>query len=636
MAMEHLKFDFPEMGSSFDFNDKKPLFTIVAQALDDPANLTEITSSDFANFSQKEIGNITTLTFEGTPYSGGQSAKVIVTLKHLEQEVLGSIGIELGGGFIVRTLRFPYIVWSPVLPEDDLLMSTAWGDNIERPVKTIRERCGGELTYFYPSMLGMQYMALYSPARCVYVSSYSTSDETFTLGAKAINDNTIALSVNHHPFIDKGTWQSPEVGFSILKGDWHAAADLYRSHTQDTFKTPDIPQWMRDEFHGWVQVGMKFENRAPNYYFKDLPEVFKLIQETGLNTMHIFGWSGHAFDTEYPEFRINPELGTEEELKSAMDSIKEMGGHAILYTNGRLVDPATDYYKNTGGEDGVCINEGGKPYIERYGTSAEFRIACPVFKPYQQQMVSEVKKIISEMGAHAIQIDQISCNWGFFCFNKQHSHPTPSTNFLPGVDAILSGVRKAHKEVDPDFFVWCEGCNERFGQYYDVNQGHGEEFTWQIGESLPQQFKYNYPDYIVTGISDGIHKLCHTYAQGKPFDFHLHNLDNGEYAGLLKSLVAVRKMESEYFLYGVFKDNVGLDVTNGAKGFVIERKDGNGALVNTWIPGAGLNTESSVSIRLAGCKQSYRAAYPSDVAIEQDGSWLNLKWRGPVVTVIFE
>lgn len=636
MSSEPMILDFPDFECAFEFTDDKPLFRIIAQAAEGLAEPTEITPADFSNMERSVHGDITSLVFSGQPYSGERRMQVTVAFRRTPEEVLASIELDLGGGILIREVRFPHIVWEPVESFDNLLISTAWGDNIERPTKTIRERKGGEMTYIYPSELAMQYMALHNPARCVYISAYSLSDESLSLCAKTLSDTEMALSVNHYPFVSSGVWKSPECGFAVLPGGWHAAADLYSSHMADKFKAPDVPEWMRDGFHGWMQVGLGFVGKEPKIKFRNLPDVFKRAQAVGLNTVHIYGWAGHGFDTEYPEYNVNPKLGTEDDLRAAMDEIKSMGGHAILYINGRLVDPDTEFFKHKGGDKSICLKEDGEPYIERYGTPVDFRIACPVCEAYQDQIAGEVRKIAQDFRAHAIQIDQISCNTGFLCFDSKHSHPTPATNFLPGVSRMLSKVRETHRAINPDFFTWCEGCHERFGQFYDVNQGHGEAFTWQIGESIPEQFKYNYPDYIVTGLAENMQKLCYSFAQGKPFDFHMGQLDDAEFAGLLKAFVDVRKSNPEYFLHGVFRDSVGLEVNTGVRAFRIDRRDGGGVLMNVWIPGAGANNKSRASLRVAGGGPSRpRIIYPTDLSVTPNGEWLDLSWTGPVATMIF-
>lgn len=614
----------PIIIDQFEFTDEKPLFRIIVQDAD--GRQREVLPTNLRQDEDTLQGKTRSLTFSGI------GIRITVTLIREEAEVIGSIEVRPTNGVLIREVRFPVITWRPVESFDNLLMSTAWGDNIERPTKAIRERCGGELTYIYPSELAMQYMALHNSARCVYLSRYGLSDESFRLAAKSLKDDELELTVVHYPFVRSGSWQSPECAFAVLPGGWHAAADLYSSHMREKFNPPDVPKWMREDFHGWVQVGLAFEGDKVLYRFADLPKLFRRVQQIGLNTMHIYGWSGHGFDTEYPDYNINPRLGTEDDFRCAMDEIRAMGGHAILYTNGRLVDPASIFYKEKGGDKAICLQENGEPYVERYGTSVEFRIACPACESYREYLAEQIAKIAGDFHAHAIQIDQISCNPGYLCFDKSHPHPTPSTNFLPGVTAELAKIRETHKAIDPDFFTWCEGCHERYGQFYDVNQGHGEEFTWQIGESIPEQFKFNYPHYIVTGISDGIQKLCHTFAQGKPFDFHIKELDEPTFANLVKELVAVRKACPEYFLRGVFRDNVGIETSGKTRAFVIHGE--NGTLVNLWSPGLAPDQRADASIKIPNADWPPQPVYPSDLSIRPNGSWWEISWTGPVATII--
>lgn len=606
----------------FTFTDDRPLFSITTQ--DAKSDMREVLPSDLAN-QREENG---ALRFEG------MGLRVSVALSMKRGEVVGSIEVATDGP-TVREVRFPHIVWEDVQPFDNLLMSTAWGDNIPRPTKTIRETKGGEISYIYPSELAMQYMVLHNPGRSIYLSRYGVGDESFSLGAKDLGDRKLAMSVIHYPFLGSGEWRSPECGFAMLHGGWHAAADLYSLHMHDQFGAPDSPRWMREEFHGWAQVGMSFVGGRVEHRFSDLPAIYERVRETGLNTMHVFGWSGSGHDTDYPDFSPNPDLGTADDLRAAMDEIRSMGGHAILYTNGRLLDPASSFWREEGGDSTACLREDGTPYTENYGTGIDFRVACPTCESYRRKLASEVERIARDYHAHAIQIDQISCNTGFLCFDRSHPHPTPATNFLPGVVKELQLVRETHKAIDPDFFVWCEGCHERFGQFYDVNQGHGEEFTWQIGESTPEQFSYNYPDRIVTGICDTIQKLCHTHAQGKPFDFHLKALGNPDFAALVKELVAVRKAYPEFFLHGTFRDCVGLDVGAGARAFLIEGQDG-GAMVNVWIPGLAPGGRASASVRAHGRHGTPKVVYPADLDVRANGDWWELAWTGPVATLVWE
>lgn len=644
------KFNYNLLKDKISCNKSNPIFKIMIKR--EKYNQKIVTANDFSLICINIIDNNTIVNYE-LMLEDNITINVTVSLIEEEKEILGCIDVKIEGEACLRQVQFPYVKYENVSCFDSLLMASSWGDNIERPTKTILDYCRGngkswvydyikcgedEVIYTYPSIMAMQYMTLHNNSRSIYVASYSTSDETMTFNAKVLSKTALALSINHYPFIENGNWSSPQCGFSVLTSDWHSAADLYSSHMRSEFKAPDIPKWMKSDeegWHGWVGLIMRFENKEPLFRFKDLPEVYKKVSNTGINTLQVAGWTYNGFDTLYPDFDYDPALGTKEELKNALDKIGEMGGHVILYTNGRLVDSKSEFYKN-GGDKFICLKEDGTTYIERYNTSSEFRIACPSCGSYGEWMASRIKRMIEEFGADAAQVDQISCNIGVFCFDKSHPHPTPATNFLKGIEKELEEIRKIHKQLDPKFFVWCEGCHERFSQWYDVNQGHGEEFTWQLGESIPEQFLYNYPDRIVTGMSTNLQQLFYVYSQGKPFDVSIDSLNNEEYVEHLKQFINIRKRYPDYFLRGIFRDNVGLEVTKEVKAFGIEKSDGKGLVVNLWCAGAESDMACSAMLKNPRPEMKIKLVYPEKVSINKVSEWLNISWKGPVATLIFE
>ena len=579
---------------------------------------------------------------------------VTVSMDQQQKEVLSTISVQAEGHIQVRDVRFPYLSCPQVEYFDNLLMSGPWGDNIQRPVKAIKEYCaakpGGswvydyvqagedEVSYAYPSILSMQYVVLHNPSRSLYLASYSEGPETITFHAASTGKTSLALSIGHHPFLENGTWTSPTCSFALLEGDWHVAADLYASHMRPAFPASTPPAWMRaDEtgWNGWIGLLMRFEGEAPLLRYEDLPPLYEKLRSSGLTTLQVAGWLNNGHDTRYPDFYHDPVLGTEEDLKDAISRIHDMGGRVILYTNSRLVDPASDFFAR-GGHACVCLKEDGTPYVETYNTSASFQIACPSCKAYRDHFQDQLYRLIKQYGADAIQMDQISCNLAVFCHDKTHDHPTPATNFLPGLTAQLSDVRAIHKELNPDFFVWCEGCHERFSMHYDVNQGHGEEFTWQLGESYPEQFRYTFPDRIVTGMCRSTQMLAHTYAQGKPFDVEgWQACEDPDFMRLLTLLVGMRKALPRFFHRGIFRDNVGLICDRDTRAFGILDEAGTELLINLWKHGAALSTESHAHLRMPAGYQTYTLQYPSDLEVSTSGDWLEISFTGPVASLIF-
>jgi len=552
-----LSFEYEE--NELKFNDNFDMFSIIAKT---PDGIKKAYSAkDFSEQTSSKHGTGRTITYRNTFHNWNGHIKVSITFSPKAAEVRAGLTIENSTELEIQQVHFPKVPIYKATNKHKLLMPSPWGDLIENPVDFLRQKKHNEkISFRYPAQLAMQYMTIFDNKTCVYLSGYNMGAESFDLSCSLKDKDSLIMACEWHPFLNNGSWTMPQTGIAIFNGDWHIAARHYISAFGKRYKPAALPTWMKKDFHGWVQVKLKTEGQKPKYKFKDLPNIFKSVKEVGINVLHVYGWSGIGFDTAYPEYNINPDLGSEQELREALSEVKKMGGRVILYMNGRLIDPNTQYYARSGKND-ICLNEEGNPYEEEYGTSVTFRIACPSAPGYRQQMQSELKKMITEWGCQAIQVDQVSCCPGNFCFSTTHEHPSPSTNFLKGLDKMMRGLSRTYRTLDAGFFCWAEGIHERFGQFYEVNQGHGEELTWTNGTSLPEQFKFTYPKYLITGISDEIPKLCFTFGQGKPFDFHLENLENKDYKKMATDFVAIRKAYPNYFLSGKFIDNQGANIT---------------------------------------------------------------------------
>ena len=630
-----LQFDFGVPGATIDYDDGRPLFELHTSLGRKGSNDRVLTPKDFGEVASVTTGQAPTITYSHPPAPWPEGLSVTVHMARMGQEIETRLSIESPGGIEIRRVKFPIIDAVPTHHYDTLLMSHPMGDAMYYPKRVIGARMGGEAVYRYPATLSMQYMVLYNGGRSYYLSAYSTGDETFEHSAKSISGG-LQLSCVWFPFLNEGKWESAACGFAVLPGGWHSAADLYRNRMGKVYKPPPLPEWMRESFHGWMQVSFKGARKDPPFRFADIPGLYAKVEGLGLNVLHIFSWGQGGFDNNYPLRYPSPNNGTAKELREAMDVVRSRGGHVVLYNNGRLIDPDTDFFAEHGGRS-IAMTEEWKPYVETYAGNT-FYVACPTAPAFQDALLDNFRRIVQDYHGNAAQIDQIGVTPGVFCFNMQHhNHTTPANNWLTATDRMLERIHDFYREHDPDFFVWCEGTSERFGQFYEVHQSHGEEGWWTPGDSLPEQFRYTYPDYLLTGISDDIQMMCHTHGQGKPFDFNLRRLNDPDWVRLLKELVQVRKDEPAYFLRGLFRDTVGIEVAGQqVRGWRIDRRDAPGTLVNIWAVGRDLKDKATASVNLVRADWPARAVYPDDLSIKKNGSWLELKWTGPIATIAAE
>lgn len=621
-------------------------FVPVVHFFQGSANQVELGPDDFLSQDQPTAE---TVVFSRCLRQEFSDLAVSVTQKSVNGEILSHIFIKIPPGVRLTRVQFPIIICPDVQPVDHLLTAYTWGDDITDPIYQIPRYCSrtrshspltfidhgdNEIIYVYPAAMSMQYMTLYNLNRSTYLARYSTGDETASFNAKIIEGNNLALSINHYPFLSGTEWHSPECSQANLAGGWQAAADRYASHMQEKMPQAYHSPWLKS-FNGWIEVGMHFEGKAPEYRYSDLPDVFRAVQKDGINTMHVYGWSGNGHDTLYPDYDINPALGTAADLRRAFDQIKTWGGRGMLYTNSRLVDPSSKYYQN-GGSAWICRQRDGSPYLEKYATEAKFAVTCPACKGFRDYFVKQVQRMVGEYGAHAIQMDQINTTISFMCFdpNHQHEHSTPSNNFLPGWTELARQVEAAGLALNPDFFMWGEGCHERFGRHVAVHQGHGEARTVTVGEMIPELFKYHYPDAIVTGIANSLDQLARVAAQGKPMDIWRIEFLTPDSRQLLKDYLNLRKRLPEYYFEGRFTAGAELLTAGSVKAYGQLKRDGD-LLVSLWAPGALLNQPVNAWLKNPRPNATVVTHYPNQFTFVA-GEWLHLTWEGPLAVVEFQ
>lgn len=637
-ASVHSPLIFHLPAGSLTLGDNALLFEIYSTTDWKDKNSKQLTNNDFGEVFEKDAPQGSRiLVFSKPPEEWGGKMQVHVQFHKLGCEVLARISILSESEHPICLVRFPVMDTPPVNRYDTLLFPHHCGDAIHDPRVMISTRLGGIYSRRYPADVGLQYMTLYNEARNYYIAAYHDGPEFYDFTVRSATEGKLRLSLDWYPFLENGgKWESPQCSLAVLAGDWHSAADLYREHMGARFRPPTLPKWMTEDFHGWIQFSMKGGDPTPAYRYADLPRLYKeKVAPFGLNTMHVFSWSEGGF-RRLPDFVPASKCGTADELRQAMDEIRAMGGHVDLYTHGSAIDPVSDYFKRNG-TNSCVIQEDGAPLLAGSADQGMFRV-CPSATIYQDHMVSVFARLISEYHAHGTQIDTNACIPAQFCFSKEHGHSTPTTGWLPGMDSLFRRIHEAYRRLDPDFFVWVEGVNERFGQFYEINQGHGENQAWTAGEGMPEMFHYTYPTYLCTGGSDSLDGLCHTYGQGKPFDIHYGpRLTDPIYTGLLKDFVLVRKQEPEYFLRGIFKDTVGVTVAGrDVRYWRIDSNTGKGMLVNLWARGRAFNDKCDAAIRLPDGMTRMRTVYPSSLRAEKSGDWYNLVWTGPVATLVFE
>ena len=124
------------------------------------------------------------------------------------------------------------------------------------------------------------------------------------------------------PYTKKGVFSSAPVVLQLHHGDWHEGSHIYRQWFDKYYKVNRQPTWLRNEM-AWQSIIMSNSEDVINYKFNDLPKLAADAKKYGVTTFEILGWDKGGIDRGYPEYEPDKRLGTKEDFKNALSSIKK-------------------------------------------------------------------------------------------------------------------------------------------------------------------------------------------------------------------------------------------------------------------------------------------------------------------------
>lgn len=430
------------------------------------------------------------------------------------------------------------------------------------------------LRLIYPWPAGMQWFTFNNGEEGLYFGSHDKTLMTTCLNVMAEPDNAMSASIVKYPFVKAGeTWTSEQVVMRLYRGDWHEAARTYRAWADPWIERPKPPEWLR-RAPGWVLTSPKGQTGHISSVYADLPATLKEAQSVGIDLLMVFGWAKQGFDNLYPEYTVDEAMGGASGLKEALAQVRRAGGRTILYTQGQLIDPATEFYR-TKGHRMVAKDIWGYEYRETYGGGGRgtllnmtrnkyFGVACPSAPGWVNQLISQFE-MVKGFGAQGIIFDQLGGHFPYVCFSNEHGHSKPS--LAAGLPKVWNNrrLREVIKASDPEFIFVVELAEDCYTSSVDITHAWGTGF-WPEPEGFGEMFRYTFPEPIVTNRSGGPYdrrrQLGHAFTLGWRFDANVRDIRDPAIARYLARLCQLRKAHPELLLEGRFVDNEGFMCDN--------------------------------------------------------------------------
>ena len=512
-----------------------------------------------------------------------------------QDETWWRVNIENRAPVTVREVWFPWLRGIVSVGGDPAKDCLAWpagcGQRVPHPLARLGRDCGfrgynlehHRLRALYPGPLSMQWLDLYAADQGLYLASYDRSLQTTCLCVSKhfAECETLSLAMVKYPFVGQGEeWHSTPFSVAAHPGDWHWGASAYRAWATMWMQAPDPPRWVQ-HMPGWVCTIMKHQYGEINWAYAGIRQLYDEALSAGLDTLFLFGWYEGGHDNGYPtSYRPDPLMGGEAALRAALAEVRARGGHAILYTQGRLIDPATEYYTQVGRRLAIKT-VWGQPYHESYtfwgegtlldiASHKQFAIACPGCPEWRSLLVAQGQQV-RELGASGVLFDQVGGQYPYPCFDPGHPHARPSHAFGEPQRQNLQALRQVLKEADSGYAIVVECLTDALAGYVDVT--HGAWPGFQAGpESMPELFRYTFPRHILTDRMterEDLTEAGFAFLNGLRFNVEIDAARGSmarapRLARFLRALTGLYRRYAPWLLEGTFVDGDGVSTDNPA------------------------------------------------------------------------
>ena len=341
----------------------------------------------------------------------------------------------------------------------------------------------------YCGLCSMSWMYLQNAGAGLYVGSHDPRFPVTGLRVKAGTEGYLSLGFRVHKRIRCGeTWESGAFALCLSHDDWHAGARRYRAWINPHLNIQPNPAFLGEQAALNQCYNFKRVEQIQNR-FEDIPRMWEEGNRRGINHMFIASWNRTGFDSFYPEYYPDMELGTALDFRRGIDYVNQHGGFATLYVNARLSDKFSDFHERFLSRMEIQ-DERGQALTETYGPHT-FTLNCPSDEMWRHMLVDMCDFAAQAYHFKGIYLDQLASAEPFACYHEGHTHQDIgefNQGYLRILDELLSRLRAR----DPDAYLMTENCGDIYGAYTWGN------LTWNGAnyDEFYNLFRYTFPEYV--------------------------------------------------------------------------------------------------------------------------------------------
>lgn len=344
----------------------------------------------------------------------------------------------------------------------------------------------------YCGLASMSWMYYYDSENGLYFGSHDlrfpvTGVIAETSGSE--QDPWMAFGFRKHHRIDPGeSWHTGEYVLAVSARDWHYGAQIYRAYLAPHLDFEHTPDFLKGECALNQCYNFKRTGKIENY-FRDIPRLYDTGAQWGVKHMFLASWNRTGFDSFYPEYYPDMELGSAMEFRRGLEYVRGQGGFSTLYINARIFDLKSDFHPLVG-EKMALRNEKGEMVYETYGPE-HFSVCCPSDARWRDWLVDTGEFCALAYGCDGVYLDQLASAEPFACYSREHSHENIG-EFNNGYLYVLRELLARLKKHNPNAYLMTENIGDIYGSYTWGN------LTWNGAEYDEHYnvFKYTFPEFV--------------------------------------------------------------------------------------------------------------------------------------------
>ena len=382
------------------------------------------------------------------------------------------IAVHNRAGHNLEAIRFPRLLNVPELPRERLAVPQWLGEQVENPRALLHDAEGNSKRWewFYPGILSLQCVALStSDGAGLYAACDDTRGYLKDFAVFGGGDTGFNLEIVHKPERETHPRKNYILPYTVqlgaIRGDWFAAAALYRSWatnqpwaTGSRLRRGLVPSWVTNTAL-WVW------NRGASPGVID--PAIALQKELGLPVSVFWHWwHGCAYDVGFPEY-LPPREG-EESFKAALERAHKHDVHAIVYMNQRLWGMTTTSWTNEDAERFAVKAHDGRVHPEVYNTFTKSPCAsmCMGTEFWRNKYAGLATTAFRQLGVDGIYMDQ-ACS-SLACYDPHHGHPIGGGTYWMGGFRTLAADLRRRCNIRGGPALAGEGCGENWLPYLDL------------------------------------------------------------------------------------------------------------------------------------------------------------------------